>query len=467
MSCNLFDFYKKIDSTKLDKVHFQDDPKCYYLNPYNIVGGINVYSPTLFQVIPSTKQESFSEDYEINSCSITCDLKRQPCPKDRPVVNNDCKEGTFILGDSLMTTGKVDEYQKNFTFGSGYYNMCKYTGTVTGTSQCDTLDFNKSTFIPFRCKDNKCIFNTEKNLPEKVCLGTAKVDQRCVIVSPNGTTKSPDANISSSFDLNDPKRGYMTLEVFQDLSTLKTLGDLVPLLSWRDKLVDGVGERITEKLPPSFSYLLFIISFVYSVIYLFYYQLYNTYDSNDFTDVEIMDTEKVDDYIDDLVSNNIGGSTKPPFIDNIANKDFYNNLLLLPTVSTTEDKKDFQITFTFTYNQYEENNKPEITKEQRNKYFTEKFSNMIDDGKNQNVKYIDISTGTQKNIDPATFDDIIWDPNQMKCYYFDFSNFQKDTTTVQQYIFEKSLKDFLDLSKTNKRVFLLTISSTMKIKKWS
>jgi len=470
MSCDLFEFYKNIDPNKLNEVSFQDDPKCYYFDPYNIVGRINVYSPTLFKADPKRNSQKNNYGSKLVTKCVTIPNTGQticttqlPCP-----IPCDQEQGPKCLKPQSCNSNEQLLFSTYESSDGGAHKVCQvggdecycksYSVTQNVISWCDLLKFNDdSSSVPFRCKDNKCIFNYSKNLKNK-CQKSPAYNKQCISVP----TQSGEPNISSSFISENPNYGYMTFEVFQN-SSPTTNSDLSTLNQWRETLVTWQTNRVPKVLPITFTYPLYIMSQVLSIVKLFYYQLFNRFQKNDLNSYPYIGGTLLQDvYFPALITSGMGINKDIKFGEELNSLNFYQtNFLFFPVVKQVEN--NFQIKLTFSFDIYNKLN----TDPNRLNSISSLMSILIDDGFNENVILVNTDTNQRINIIPAVYDDLIWDSGKMTCSYFDFTGFDTNTTSLYGYIKTTDLKNFQDNVIKTPNVFLVTISTTMNIKKWS
>ena len=109
MSCKLIDFYKSLSNTEKNSAKYQDDPTCYYYNPFEIVGRINAYSATLFTIDQKNVEDS-GNGYIFSPCPYYICVKQ---PVYNPNVDDDelsCNNDLFYSYDSSYTVTERNYY---------------------------------------------------------------------------------------------------------------------------------------------------------------------------------------------------------------------------------------------------------------------------------------------------------------------------------------------------------------------
>ena len=462
MSCNLLEFYNSLSEKESAK--YQSDPNCYYFDPFIIVARINAYSKSFFQVQNQTVHIDKSVD-GIELCPYG-ECKSNPSYD----VNTN---GVHCSNDDLFyhitSTYKKDHANK--------YAQCYILPVAAGctihlyfnlsedvNAYCTELKFpDQDNFPTYRCVSGNCIINS--TFPNKnFCPSSADTAIDCVIKSTTIPSDPDNYNILTPYDPDQSSAIAMTIEMYQDLPSQPIKSNLTNSKSWRQKLNGPLNGMENVILPTSFYYPLYIISYVFSITQLFYYQIYNDYSKNDFNSIYVVDPNNdFEKYLKSLVSLSAAPSSIP-FSKSINDPSLYSKYFCILPKIKDKGNNNFQVEVFFNYDIY--NQIKGVT--DKLTFLQGLMKNILDDGESPNVTFLNNSTNTNIPVTPASYKNLNWDPDNMSCTYFDFSDYDVNSVNIMDYLVtNKTLSQFLNISEDNKMVFLINISTTMDINSWS
>ena len=466
MSCKLIDFYNSLNDQERQTAKYQDKPNCYSFDPFTILGRINAYSVNFFDLTPTQRENKFSA-YQKEFCTFgVCDsIAYSPKLSENDICSN---EDFFYNYNGTYNITKQNKYADCY-IGNTSCTVGVYADVTTNnTSYCtNSIAYEGSTLFPsFRSVGNNIVFNDSFPNVEFCPDSTREQTYQCIFKSQNLLRSNDNYNVMTLYDKNNFNAGGMTMEIYQTLSDKPTMGDLTKAKDWRKALIAGKYPAMSGQiLPVSFSYPLYIISYIFSIIHLFYFQVYNDYTKNDFNSVTVMGSNNgFQNYLSQLVSLSRSGDSSIPFLNSINNVNLYSQYFcLLPTIKE-KDNNQFQIQISLHYELYKQIN----SYNDKTSFIQRLMTSVIDDGASANVKYIDTSTNTSIVTNTATYENLVWDSTKMQCVYFDFTNYNVKSGNIQDYLVQnKSLSEFLKEKDNNKNVFLMTISTTIDIQTWS
>lgn len=471
MSCKLIDFYQSLTKEEQNSPKYQEQ-QCYYFDPFVVLGRINAYSPNLFTI---DQKDPYTKTLNLKK-KIYCPYRNcVTSPKYDPDVNAVNCDNDLFYGFTSTYTITDKSYNPWFCTIPSPECTAQVSATViiTESPYCTNFAYSPADsngFPGFQCVDGKCVLNSKfPGVPigkDKTCPQSSNDSENCIFLSKNRTLSEEDYNVVSLYDKKKPSAGLMTMEFIQEDESQPTTSNLSKLKKWRENLVNETYPPMSpEKLPFTFSYPLYIISNVHSIVDLFYYQIYSTYTKNDFNNTSIMGPNNTfNNYLNQIV-NLSKPTSNLPFKKSLTDGNLYSQKLCLLPEIIDNGNNNFQVRFYFSYKFYQQisgrGDKPNV--------FKSMMKSLIDDGNSATVNFVNIRTNTTMDIKEATYSNLVWDENNMYCTYFDFSDYAADSSDVGNYLVEgKTLKNFFDIMDAGqKNVFLLTIQTTIDIDTWS
>lgn len=306
---------------------YDKDTSQYYFDANSIMGRIHLISPALFS--SDTRQgalykpSDFAGKKYCNSCwksgfssGTVCANVAKKCPE--------CDSPDQVL------FGKMDA-QKSYCWIKGCVAPAAYYPS-TCSAFCNASPFPqwiptqcsiKDSFAA-RCPASVCKRNQFDNIPNFCDTDPCQGHSMCLfgVLNQDDRGSSAGYNLSSYFDPSNPNTGYVTLEFYSDLydpssklNFLVTVKDpssdtdvsAQEMVGQRSAWLTAGSDAHTEPLPTAFTYPLYVVSFLTSVLHLFYNEVYynvpNTNNSFYLFQYKYMDSpQQYQAYVSNLVN---------------------------------------------------------------------------------------------------------------------------------------------------------------------
>ena len=473
-------------TTPLPVNDFDGDTTRYYYDGTTIMARIHLRSDTLF---PNVDPNGQLDCQSINRCfnptddkhtfDCRCFLDAVPCTNNRQALY-----GTYVRSkDSTCNF-------QNSLFGAV---CCNYGTECTGiacapywwdvvNNQCRIGDN-----VHARCPDNQCVYNQT----ESVCNCCDGGPLACYThhnsdwhYYSSGTcftkyinNSFPDqcltktANHASLVDPSNPGSGIATVEYFQDISTLSSVGGTVNLSTtaqWRKDLFHGQCKAFPtpKSLPAAFALPLFTMSFMLCIVHVFYYESYGLVEvgNNTFynTCPYLDGTPEILDYLRVLVqalAAYSGMDTDVPYWKDsgFQTPEWWtvsNALCRLPVLSQDKDNNNI-VSMTMPFSLYESQVKNASDENEAGKNLTRLVSSLLDEASST------VSDFTQGTSTPVSTCTLVYVPeDDLSCLYIRPTEATLDQKTAPRV--------YLGTTKTMPAgAFLLTVVVKARVQAWS
>jgi len=405
---------------------FDTDASRYYFHSLSIIAKIHLRSDTLFHnVNPLGALDCAAINQQVNGDKFDCSpfLDRVPCTN----------QTEFLFGNYYKSS---DEYSdcnfQNALYGAvcctdKYDNKCDSMTCMPYWSDQVKQRCKIGNNVEVRCPDDRCIYNQSENICWN-CSTTGGCGSDytyrwrdtawyggCIKIEQDKTTcATPNANYASLRDwtLANPGSGIGTIEIYQDISNLSSvgLGDTLTLsktANWRKDVFEGQCNAFLapKTLPSVFALPLFTMSFMLCIVHVFYYECYGrvSVENNSFynTCAYLDGTPALLDYLRFLMglASYSGMNKNVPYWDpssGFQNPEWWtvsNALCRLPTFSTEGDHTVVSLTMPFALYKSQILDAP--TAEEASLNMTRMMSMLLDEGSS---KVVDFTTGVSSPV---------------------------------------------------------------------
>ncbi len=504
-SCSIFDFVNAQfaqDSSK--KKNYQDNPACYEFDSVNVIGKINAYSGTFFEnPIKNSKSQTLTYTNHVlawGSCGNGCDQwdKRMACGGDakasEPWVpgvftkcydygstppacktpDDACPQDHKINLFSSFDSENVSVNQNKHWYGT---TDCDWSLNDIYTQMCASDDFTDDGFPTFRCNaENNCQLSNS-DTPKMYSMCPSSSYDRTYPCTVKGGNLTDNPTLATTYQVDNPSEGGMRMEIYHNLSSLVTLKKpdsvlLQDTVAWRTNLILNSAARVPDAiLPPSFSNRMYIMSLTQTITNSFYHSIYTDYGTNPswnlFNQVQIIGSLKVffNNYLQNILRNSTNTQVTEKnlkCIKTFQSLEFISKICQLPIVSMEKNVFTIQFFFDNVTFQNIQNRKNDV---ERVNLIESYFQKLLEDGKTKNTSLQNVQSGFDVNIKAATYQNLVWDQDALRCTFFDFSKFSPDEKDINAYYVEnQSYSSFLENPKDK---FLVLLSTTIQIKTWS